>query len=313
MREALRPLRQLYGTTRAWDFGPKSLKAVRHHVVSQTLSRGVVNHRIGRIKRVFKWAVAEELIPPSIHSALHAVTGLRYGRTEAKETEPVRPVPDNSVVALQPHVSPQVAAMVQLQRLTGMRPCEVVIMRPCDIQRGADIWIYGPYDHRNRWRGHRKLIPLGPRAQDILKPFLEREPTSFLFSPREAEAWHKQRRPLHCKQSRKTPIYPSERRAREKAQLARRIRKPKKEKRDHYDSDSYRRAINYGIKRARKAGVEIPHWHPHQLRHTRGTEVREKYGIEAAQIALGHARADITEVYAEKNMQSAIRIARATG
>ena len=65
--------------------------------------------------------------------------------------------------------------------------------------------------------------------------------------------------------------------------------------------------------RGRKAGVEIPHWHPHQLRHSRGTEIRSNYGIEAAQVALGHARADITEVYAEKNMELAIQIARETG
>ncbi len=313
MKEALHPLRHLYGATSARDFGPRSLKAVRHHMVSQGLSRGVVNHRVGRIKRVFKWAVAEELIPPSVYSALQAVTGLRYGRTQARETEPVRPVPDNSVEALRPYVAPQVAAMIQLQRLTGMRSCEVVIMRPCDIHRDGDVWNYEPYDHKNRWRGHRNLVPLGPKAQEILKSFLEREPTSYLFSPREADAWHRKHRPVHCKESRKTPIYPSELRARQKAKLARRNRKPKKEKRDHYDTDSYRRAVNYGIKRARKAGVEIPRWHPHQLRHSRGTEIRNNYGIEAAQVALVHARADITEVYAEKNMELAIQIARETG
>jgi len=59
MREALRPLRQLYGHTSAADFGPKALKAVRRHMVDLGLARGVVNHRISRIKRAFKWAVAE--------------------------------------------------------------------------------------------------------------------------------------------------------------------------------------------------------------------------------------------------------------
>ena len=57
-----------------------------------------------------------------------------------------------------------------------------------------------------------------------------------------------------------------------------------------YDTNSYRRAIEYGMKRAKKAGFVVPHWHPHQLRHNRGTEVRRKYGIEAAQVALGHAK-----------------------
>jgi integrase len=94
---------------------------------------------------------------------------------------------------------------------------------------------------------------------------------------------------------------------------ARRRRKPKRPKRDHYDTDSYRRAIEYGLKKAKKVKVEIAYWHPHQLRHNRGTEVRKKYGIEAAQVALGHARADVTQVYAEKNLEMAMKIARETG
>jgi len=90
MREALLPLRELYGNTPAHEFGPRSLKAVRQHMVDAGLSRGVVNHRVSRIKRVFKWAVAEEIIPPSVHHGLQTVTDLRYGRTEARETEPVK-------------------------------------------------------------------------------------------------------------------------------------------------------------------------------------------------------------------------------
>jgi hypothetical protein len=55
MRESLRPVRELYGSTPAREFGPKALKAVRQHMVDQGLSRGVVNHRLSRIKRAFKW------------------------------------------------------------------------------------------------------------------------------------------------------------------------------------------------------------------------------------------------------------------
>jgi len=50
MREALRPLQQLYGQVKAEDFGPKSLKAVRQHMVGERLSRGLVNRRIGCIE-----------------------------------------------------------------------------------------------------------------------------------------------------------------------------------------------------------------------------------------------------------------------
>jgi len=305
MKEALGPLRTLYGRSQVRDFGPKALKAVRQHMIDQGLSRCLINRRIGRIKRVFKWAVAEELAPPSVYHGLQALPGLRYGRTEAREAAPIKPVPEAWVMAIVTHVSPQVAAMVQLQWLTGMRPCEVVAMRPCDIDRSNDVWIYEPFDHKNRWRGHDRKIPLGPKAQAILQPFLDRDPTAYLFSPREAEEWrHAQQR-----KDRKTPMTPSQAKRRAKA-------KPKRAKRDHYDTSSYHGAIDYGIKKANKDKEEkdqIAHWFPLQIRHSRGTEVRRRYGLDAAQATLGHARADVTEVYAEKNLELAVRIARETG
>jgi integrase len=89
-------------------------------------------------------------------------------------------------------------------------------------------------------------------------------------------------------------------------------------KRDRYDVDSYRRAISYAIRRANKRREEaqqdpIPHWYPLQLRHPRATEIRKAYGIEAAQVSLGHAHADVTQVYAERYLELAIKIAKKTG
>ena len=80
MQEAIRPLRKLYANTEARGFGPRSLKIVRQHTIEAGLSRGVINHRINRIKRLFKWAVAEELIPPSSLHGLQALAGVRYGQ-----------------------------------------------------------------------------------------------------------------------------------------------------------------------------------------------------------------------------------------
>lgn len=314
IRSALRPLRRLYGGTPADEFGPKKLKTIRHHLIEAGNSRGVVNKRIGQIKRTFKWAVAEELVSPVVYHGLQAVTGLSAGRSSARETEPVRPVPDLYVAIVLPFVSPHVAAMIKLQRLSGVRAGELVIMRPCDIDTSGEIWIYEPFEHKGRWRGYRKQVPLGPEAQRILEPFLTRDPQAFLFSPQEAEAWRMEHRPPYHDRQRKTKVYPCELKRRQTLKDARRKnRKPKRPKRERYDTSSYRRAINYGFKRAKKAGFTIPHWHPHQLRHNRGTEVRRKYGIEAARLALGHARANITEVYAEKNLEQAERIAKEMG
>jgi integrase len=54
-------------------------------------------------------------------------------------------------------------------------------------------------------------------------------------------------------------------------------------------------------------------WHPHQLRHSAATEIRKRFGIEAAQHVLGHATLNVTEIYAEKNSEAARQIAAAIG
>lgn len=81
MRYAARPLKRLYGRTRARDFGPLALKALQSHMIEADLSRGVINGRIARIKRILRWAVSEQLVPPSTCHALASVMGLQRGRT----------------------------------------------------------------------------------------------------------------------------------------------------------------------------------------------------------------------------------------
>ncbi|MBV8555066.1 MAG: hypothetical protein JO116_05855 [Planctomycetaceae bacterium] len=117
IRQTIRPLRQLYGDTLARDFGPIQLKAVRQAMMGSGLCRNEVSKRAGRIARLFKWAVGEGMVPPSVHRGLQAVAGLRRGRTDVRESESVRPVLEAFVDAIRPHVSRQVWAMVQLQVL----------------------------------------------------------------------------------------------------------------------------------------------------------------------------------------------------
>ncbi|TWU13894.1 Phage integrase family protein [Symmachiella macrocystis] len=54
-------------------------------------------------------------------------------------------------------------------------------------------------------------------------------------------------------------------------------------------------------------------WSPNRLRHSAGTEIRKRYGLEAAQVILGHASADVTQVYAERDLQKAVEIMREVG
>ncbi|HKQ48050.1 MAG TPA: hypothetical protein VJZ71_08280 [Phycisphaerae bacterium] len=61
---AARYLKRLYGQTPAASFGPLALKAVREAMIESDLCLTTINTAIGRIKRMFKWAVSNELVAP---------------------------------------------------------------------------------------------------------------------------------------------------------------------------------------------------------------------------------------------------------
>lgn len=291
VKDSLRRVRLLYGDTPAAEFTPMKLEAVRDEMVRQGLVRTSINLRIGRIKRAFKWGVARGLVPAQVLVGLNALDGLRRGRSAAKESEPVKPVSEASVNATLPFLTPQVRDIVRLQMLSGCRPGEICLLRPCDVDRSGEVWAFTPIDHKTSHHGHERRIHFGPRAQVILSPWLENRPAdAWCFSPREAQAaW----RDANYKKrgSRRKRGGPRTHQAREL-----------------YDNRSYGNAV----KRACVA-AKIEHWTPNQLRHAAATTIRREFGLERAQVALGHAAADVTQVYAERDMELARRVAAAIG
>jgi integrase len=292
--------------TPAHLFGPKKLKAVMEALVAQGRPRVGVNRVAKAIRRLFAWAVAEELVPPSVDHGLRAVQMLQRGRTTARELPKIKPVAADVVEATLPFMSPVVADMVRFQRLTGARPGEVCVLRPCDIDRSGPVWSFRPIRHKNQWRSdggdsHDRTIYIGPSAQSVIRPYLDRDPDAYCFSPVESERQRRRKQ----RQLRKSPLTPSQK-----------ARKPVKNRarppRDCYDSASYRRAISRAVAAANKARdrdaaksgkrvVPLEDWAPNRLRHARATEVRRKFGLEASQVILGHATADVTQIYAERN------------
>jgi integrase len=310
---AVRPLLKLYARYAAAEFGPLKLQAVRNEMIAQGLCRTEINKRMSRVKSVFKWAVSNELVPADVYHGLLSVAGLRLGRCQARESEPVRPVPVEHVDAVLPHVSPQVAAMIRLQLLTGMRPGEVVVIRGCDIDMSENVWVYTLASHKTAHHGHERHVPLGPRAQEVIKPFLKCDLTGYLFSPsgaeqhRRAEQHAKRRTPLSCGNRPGTN----------------RKLNPSRGRGEHYTVESYRRAVARGCDKADAWGKggrvvadaerTVPRWHPHQLRHTAATELRKRFGLDAAQVMLGHRTLTVTQVYAERDTERALEIAAAVG
>ena len=306
IRHALKPLRILYGTVPVTEFGPKSLKAVRQSFIDAKLCRNEINKRVRRIVRLFKWGVAEELVPASIHHGLKSVEGLKRGDQAVRESEPVKPVRDQFVDAIQPYTSREVWAMIQLQRTTGARPGEICCMRTRDLITTGDIWEYMPHRHKTQHHGITRTRYLGQRAQEVVKPWLRPEIDRYLFSPAEAEA----ERHAAQRAGRKSKVQPSQQNRR-----ATRRRMPPG---DHYTTGTYSQAIGYAIKRLnrdqkQRNEPEIPAWHPHQLRHNFGTEIRKKHGLDVARVLLGHSSPVVTEVYAELDQAKAIDALMRTG
>jgi len=65
--------------------------------------------------------------------------------------------------------------------------------------------------------------------------------------------------------------------------------------------------------REKEGQEKLPYWSPNQLRHSAATEIRRRFGLEAAQTVLGHAKADVTQVCAERDMSLAAEVMRRIG
>ncbi|MGE0760674.1 MAG: tyrosine-type recombinase/integrase [Pirellulaceae bacterium] len=281
---SIRELNRLYGRLSVAEFSPLKLQAVRQAMIEAGLARKLINQRVRRIKSIFGWGVSQELVPPSVSHGLHTVRGLSYGRSEAKETDPVKPVPAAFVEAVKAIVAPQLRTMIELQELTGMRPGEVVAMRTCDIDTSGKLWTYTPRRHKTQHHGHERRIYLGPQAQSLLKPWLRLHLEAHLFQPREAVEWQRQQRAAN----RKTPLSCGNRPG------TNRKRAPKRKPSEAYTVRAYHQAIRQACLKA-----SIDPWHPHQLRHNAATKLRKEYGLDVARVVLGHRSPQITEVYAE--------------
>jgi len=293
---------------------------------------------------MFKWAASREMLPASVYQGLKTLDPLKRGRTTAAEGDPVKPVSPEIVNATRPFLSDQINAMIDLQLLSGARGGELFRLRPGDIDRSRQVWAYAPAAHKTAWRGKTRTVLFGPRAQRILAPFMLRPDGAYLFSPVEAEKARRE----EMSATRKTPLgYGNSPGTNVKEH-------PKREPGAHYTKDSYCKAIHRACVQAFPVPAELARnrvagkrggkskrwetteewrkrlgpercqtlhrwlrehrWHPHQLRHTVATLIRRDFGLEAAQVTLGHSSAVVTDaVYAERDLAKVEDVMRKIG
>lgn len=303
---------RLLANMAAAEFGTRALLEVRSKLIETpvanrhpdehgnvpTLCRRYINEVVRHIRKMFDWAVLQELVPNDRVAALAVVKPLREGHTNAREAKRRTRVRPSVVKATLPYMTAEMADLVWFIRLTGCRPSEATRLRMCRVfDRNKPVWRYVPKKHKTAHRGKSRHVPVGPQAQAILLAHSAgRSEREYVFTPQRSVPPRKERDGV-------IPIEP---------------RKPAPHARSSFTKDgimqAVRRAIIRGNKDRESKGLPpIPHWTPYQLRYTRLREIRRAGGSEAAQATAGHSQATMTDHYAPANWGKAARAAARSG
>lgn len=254
-------------------------------------SRSTINTRISKIRQVFKWGLGEEMVPADVLVSLQSVKAISYGRTQAREKPKPKAVPDHYVDAVCLVAPPTIRAMIQVHRLTGMRPGEVVIMRPCDIDMAGDVWLYTPSTHKLSHREKDRVVCIGPNAQEYITPYIKFDTQQYIFSPKTAMDERYSKCDTHRREKQAPTLRTTGRKVGEK-----------------YTTNTYAQAITKLCKKHK-----IMHWSPNQLRHNFLTKVRQTHTLDHSQAVGGHSDQRTTQRYAAPGNDLAIQVAIAIG
>ena len=275
-------------------------------ISSRRFCRRIVNRSAKSIVSIFGWGVENDLVPETTWRALKSVKALPEGYPGTFDNEEREPVSDDVIRRTLPFMPPTLRAMVQLQRILGMRPSEVFKMRVGDIDttRGNGLWYYVPGSYKTSRFVGKIVFPLGKPEQELIAPYLvDKTSEQAVFSPRTAM----RERGAERRANRKTKMAPSQI-AQEKARVA----KPSRYS-EFYNRDSYRNAIQHAITKGNKTLPEdqqIPHWFPYLLRNSAATATELEYSDEDAQALLGHTNVNMTKRYSKTLLKRRERMAR---
>ena len=141
IQKTLREVRANYGDLLATEFGPLKFEEFRSTLIARGLAKHTVKRYSNYVKNMYQRGVKLELIPVDLHQRLEAVGPVEMPYKPPKK---ILPVDLGIVRQTQSELTSVVSDMVEIQLLTAMRPNEVCNLRPCDINRSGDIWLYEP-------------------------------------------------------------------------------------------------------------------------------------------------------------------------
>ena len=262
-RSAMRDLCYLYAARPAAHFGKRELLEVRALFVRSGKCLKGCNGQTRRVKAVFQWAADHELVPDSVPLNLQALRNLKHG--EAPTPPRKQAVSDELVQRTCQHLPQEAVDIITVLRHSGARSGELYPLRVKDLQIASrDLWVYQPAKHKNAHRGQSRTILFGPQSLAILKRLVKgRRPSDLVFTRPQQTDYRNTRRWKHTGGT-------------------------------AWDRHSLGHLIARTCKR-----FELPHWHPHQLRHAAASAAYNRDGgtAAAAQVLMGHATISTTERY----------------
>jgi integrase len=273
-------------------------------IKSSRFCRNIINKYTRQVVSIFAWGVENDSVSAPTWQALKSVRALPKGYPGTFDHSEREAVPKEVIEATLPFLAPVVAALVQVQYLTGMRPSEACNMRVGNINRSQKngLWYYTPESHKTEQHIGKKSIPLSEPVQRLIAPYLiGKRSEDSVFSPRTAM----KERAAEARSNRKSKLTPSQR-----ERDAKRAEKKLCHVGEFYNKDSYRRAVNYAIEKGNRHGVKIPHWSPYLLRNSAATAIELEHGLDEAQAQLGHTSANMTKRYSSAQLKQREKIAR---
>ena len=276
VRNSLKILNGLFGDRPVAEFGPLQFDRFRDQLVTTGYSRAYGNRLLRIVKQCFKWALKRGVIDANQYAGLMAVDPLTSKEAPTKIVEPADDDDVNETMAL---LSEDFQDMIRFLRATGCRPGEARLLQVSDVDR--ENWLFVPVKHKTSHKGKVRVVPIPSSVRPMLLKRLLRPADAYVFAGDDG--------PYH------------------KRALARAIDR------------AIVRINRARAKEREEQGLDVDelppmdHWHPYRIRHTRATEVREQFGVEAAQILLGHSRVDMTQTYAKVTLEKAKEVGRLLG
>lgn len=177
IRNALEPLRTLYGDLHPSELTAVHLRAVRQYFISELDNcRSTMQAKMERVRRFWQWASDLDWF----NWTLPTIGKVPFGHV--RQPERIQPVDLAVYEATLPFVSPIAGVMLRLIRWTGMRPGEACDLHSADLDRASAPWRYRPVLHKTKHLDKTREVFIGPRAQLLLAPHVK--PGRFFFTRR---------------------------------------------------------------------------------------------------------------------------------